>query len=58
MLMLISPYTSIKGLVKQYAGSFGSFFIKDHFNNLKNIKNVECPILIIHGEKDRIIPFD
>ncbi|MDZ8085102.1 MAG: alpha/beta hydrolase [Nostoc sp. DedQUE12b] len=29
----------------------------DKFPNLKNIKKVKCPILVIHGKADNIIPF-
>lgn len=29
----------------------------DKFDNLSTIKNIQCPILIIHGEDDHIIPF-
>ena len=29
----------------------------DPFPNLKNIKRVKCPVLIIHGTADNIIPF-
>jgi fermentation-respiration switch protein FrsA (DUF1100 family) len=29
----------------------------DRFNNLKLIKKVHCPILVIHGMQDRVIPF-
>ena len=29
----------------------------DKFNNLAKIKKVKCPVLIIHGKKDSVIPF-
>ncbi|MCK4608499.1 MAG: alpha/beta hydrolase [Gammaproteobacteria bacterium] len=29
----------------------------DKFNNFSKIKQLKCPILIIHGTKDKIIPF-
>ncbi len=29
----------------------------DKFNNLKKIKKIHVPILIIHGKRDRIVPF-
>ncbi|MCK4886678.1 MAG: alpha/beta hydrolase [Planctomycetes bacterium] len=28
----------------------------DKFNNFRNIKKIDCPVLIIHGTDDRIIP--
>lgn len=29
----------------------------DKFSNLDKIKNVRCPVLIIHGKRDRVVPF-
>jgi fermentation-respiration switch protein FrsA (DUF1100 family) len=29
----------------------------DKFNNLSKIKNVKCPLLVIHGKEDRVISF-
>jgi fermentation-respiration switch protein FrsA (DUF1100 family) len=29
----------------------------DKFRNIDKIKNVRCPVLIIHGKADRIVPF-
>ncbi len=29
----------------------------DRFNNLKAIKTTRCPVLVMHGRNDRIIPF-
>ncbi|MDE5075680.1 MAG: alpha/beta hydrolase [Trichodesmium sp. St15_bin1_1] len=29
----------------------------DKFPNIDNIKNVNCPVLVIHGNADRVIPF-
>ena len=32
--------------------------LKDKFDNKKKIKNINFPILIMHGENDQIVPFD
>ena len=32
--------------------------LKDKFDNKKKIKNINSPILIMHGENDQIVPFD
>ena len=29
----------------------------DKFNSLRNIRNVDCPVLVMHGTDDRVIPF-
>lgn len=30
----------------------------DKFNNLDKIKKIKCPVLVIHGRLDQVIPFD
>lgn len=54
MLLLFSPFTRLKEIVKDYF-SILSFLVKDRFPNIEHIKNVVCPLLIIHGKKDKII---
>jgi dienelactone hydrolase len=54
MLILLSPYTNLKAVAKDLVG-FLSVFFKDRFNNLKCMKDVKSPTIIIHGKKDDII---
>lgn len=56
-LILISPIMSIQHAAQSLLGAF-SFMVKDRFDNLERIKNVTCPALIIHGQKDTLIPFE
>ena len=56
-LVLVSPFTSIKDLAREHYGLFGKLLIKDRFNNLANINGAKCPILIIHGKADTLVPF-
>jgi fermentation-respiration switch protein FrsA (DUF1100 family) len=30
--------------------------LSEHFNNIESIKKAKCPVLIIHGERDELIP--
>lgn len=55
-LVLISPFTSIKDVAKNLFGSLGSVLVKQRFDNLKRISEVQCPTLFIHGKKDDVIP--
>jgi fermentation-respiration switch protein FrsA (DUF1100 family) len=56
-LILVSPYTSIKNVSKELIGNFmGSLLIKERFSNISKIHNVGCPILLIHGKKDKLVP--
>jgi len=49
MLILISPFLSIKEIVRSNYGDFASSLIREHFENKENIKQVKCPTFIIHG---------
>lgn len=51
-LFVVSAFTSIKGIGEEI---FVSGFLEEIFNSIKYIKNVKCPILFIHGEKDSLI---
>lgn len=54
-LVLISPLTSIKAVVKDLGGWVSQFLIKERLNNLELISKVKCPSLFIHGLKDNLI---
>ncbi|OMJ90297.1 hypothetical protein SteCoe_7316 [Stentor coeruleus] len=56
-LILLSPYTSIRKLIKRLVGTFLSYIVKDQYRNIDYIKKVTCPVLMIHGKKDALIPF-
>lgn len=56
-LVLISPYTSIRAIVKDMFGSIFQYIIKERFNNLENIAKTKCPTFILHGKRDEIIPY-
>ena len=33
------------------------FLLKDKYESLKKIINVKSPVLVMHGKKDKIVPF-
>ena len=53
MLILMSAYTSIRNIVKDYVGFLG-LLVKERFPNIARIAYVKCPILFIHGMRDRL----
>jgi len=55
-LVLLSPYTSLKEATRTYLGSIAAMFVRERFDNLKAIRDVRCPTLLIHGQQDNIIP--
>ncbi len=55
-LILISPFKSIRETANSILG-FLKFIVADRFKNIEIIEQVTCPLLIIHGQKDNLIPF-
>ena len=55
-LITISAFTSIKAVADNLVG-FLKIFVRERLISIDYIKNVTCPILFIHGQKDPLIPF-
>uniref|UniRef100_A0A7S0E134 Serine aminopeptidase S33 domain-containing protein n=1 Tax=Hanusia phi TaxID=3032 RepID=A0A7S0E134_9CRYP len=58
-LILISPYTSVRDMVRRHAGTLTSWLTADLINlfpSEETIPFVRCPLLIVHGSNDKIIP--
>ena len=57
-VILETPFTSMIDAAKTFYPYVPvSLLLKDKFDNKSKIKNIEVPILIMHGEKDQIVPF-
>lgn len=56
-LVLVSGFTSLRGVVKHVVGSFAQHLIKERFVNVENISRVICPTFILHGKMDALIPY-
>lgn len=58
-IILQSAFTSIKEIAVSKGVTFSSFLSSDTFSNFNSIQKVGAKqfVLIIHGEKDEIIPF-
>jgi fermentation-respiration switch protein FrsA (DUF1100 family) len=56
-LILVSPLTSAKEQAKVMGLGSLSFMAGKSFNNIGKIQNITCPVLIIHGDADRVIPY-
>lgn len=56
-LVLEAPFTSVAE-VAQHHYSFvpASTLVRDRFDALAKIGNVRAPILVLHGERDRVVP--
>ncbi len=58
VLALVSPFTSLRDVVKEILGRVFKFLVKERFNNIENIAKINCPTLIVHGILDKMIPVD
>lgn len=58
-LILQSPYLSLLEVGKQWYGKYLTHlisFVWNPWNSQQNIRQVDCPVLFLHGERDRLIP--
>jgi fermentation-respiration switch protein FrsA (DUF1100 family) len=57
-IILETPFTSMIDAAKKFYPYIPvNLLLKDKFENKKNIKNINSPILVMHGEADQIVPF-
>ena len=58
-VILETPFTSMIDAAKKFYPYIPvGLLLKDKFENKNKIKNIKSPILIMHGEKDQIVPFE
>ena len=56
-LILEAPFTSIADVAQfHYPFVPASVLVRDRFDSLSRIAAVRAPILILHGERDRVVP--
>jgi fermentation-respiration switch protein FrsA (DUF1100 family) len=53
-LILHSPFASVYRVVFDV----GVTLLGDKFSNIDRLANVECPVCIIHGRQDTVVPFE
>jgi uncharacterized protein len=58
-LILISPFTSIAAMVRKTLPIivWPQLVLRHRFDNLAKISQVRCPLLLIHGRNDQLIPW-
>ena len=55
-LVLESAFTSLPGMARVHFRLFPPFLAGAGFDNLTTLARVACPVLFIHGDRDRTIP--
>ena len=57
-LILEAPFTSIADVAQHhYFYLPARYLVKDRFDSGQRIRRLKAPLLIIHGERDRIVPW-
>ncbi|MCP4746871.1 MAG: alpha/beta hydrolase [Desulfobacteraceae bacterium] len=56
-VVLVTPMTSAKDVGKAHGYGPFTYFAGNAFDNLSKIKRLNCPLLIVHGTSDEIVPF-
>mmetsp|Transcript_7443 Transcript_7443/g.11620 ORF Transcript_7443/g.11620 Transcript_7443/m.11620 type:complete len:201 (+) Transcript_7443:299-901(+) len=55
-LVLVSAFTTIKEVVNSMSFSLLGWLVADHYNNKESVAKSTCPLLLIHGKEDKVIP--
>jgi len=57
-LILVAPLTCGKEHAKATGLGLVSFLAGNSFDNIGKVGEILCPVLVIHGTEDRVIPFE
>lgn len=55
-LILESPFTNAAAMAQYHYRLFPRFILRLSLDNLANVKQVHCPVLLFHGDADRLVP--
>ena len=56
MLLLHSPYTSLRDMARSMVGSVGGLILQ-RWHTAETLKHIGCPVLILHAREDDVIPY-
>jgi pimeloyl-ACP methyl ester carboxylesterase len=57
-LVLVSPYTSITAMARRVAPILpASWIVADKFDTLSKASAIRVPTLVVHGDRDEVVPF-
>jgi hypothetical protein len=58
-LIIQSSFTSARAMARRmFAVSIIAYVVKSRFDSLRKIREVHAPILIVHGTRDEVVPFE
>jgi uncharacterized protein len=56
-LIVQSTFTSVSAMAATHYWFIPRFLVRHELDSLSRIGQVDCPVLVIHGREDRIVPF-
>ena len=56
-IILQSPFTSILDFAKEKTGFLAYMFVSERWPTKENLLKVTCPMFLIHGDRDEVVPF-
>ena len=55
-MILMSTFTSVTRMARRYL--VPSFLVRDPFDNLTAVSQLDIPLLIVHGRQDSLVPYE
>jgi fermentation-respiration switch protein FrsA (DUF1100 family) len=55
-LILESPFTSAAAMARQLYALLPRFIVRLSLDNLGRMRQIHCPLLVVHGDADRLVP--
>ena len=55
--VLVAPYASLTGMKNLWLWAVPDFILKYPMNTLENVPHANCPVTVLHGNQDELIPY-
>jgi uncharacterized protein len=55
-LVLQSAFTGVRDMAAEHYGLLPRFLVPDAYPSRRRVAELECPLLVVHGERDEIVP--
>ncbi|MGH2919972.1 MAG: alpha/beta hydrolase [Solirubrobacteraceae bacterium] len=55
-LVLVSAFTSVRDMARVHYGLIPTALVPDAYPNLRRVRDLRAPLLVLHGEDDAIVP--
>lgn len=57
-LILEAPYTTMQAVAQHHMFWLPAYWlIKDRYNNIDKVEGLQVPLLVLHGQQDKVVPY-